>query len=80
MLLSMDEEENILRCAASLVNTKGKNVFLIDEVLHTSASPKENQNNRIRSFDSLKKILCSLSNIGSSERGFYVPYNWEQFG
>ena len=66
-----------------LLKNKADTFFLFDEVFQTSASPSSNsveQNNKIRSFGSIRKLLCSLSELSTTERGFFVPHRWEKFG
>ena len=80
-ILSEEEENRILKNSMDLLNTKSKKFLLFDEVFHTSASPAfTGENNKIRSFGSLRKLLCSLSEFSTSDKNFFVPYNWEKFG
>ena len=81
-ILSKDEEKSILENSMELLTNKEKSFLLFDEIFHTSASPSSHtsENNKIRSFGSIRKLLCSLSELSTSAKGFFVPHNWEIFG
>ena len=61
---------------------KEKHFLFLNEVLHTSAKPSSTteKNKKIMTFGNIRKLLCSLTELSSSNKGFFVPYNWEKFG
>ena len=81
-ILSKDEEKIILKNSMDLLTNKNRSFLLFDEIFQTSASPSAHtgENNKIRSFGSIRKLLCRLSELSTSHNGFFVPHTWEKFG
>ena len=80
-ILSSEEEKSILKNSMDFLNSKAKDFLLFNEVIQTSSSPSSHTlKNKTRSFGSIRKLLCSLSELSTSHKSFFVPHNWELLG
>ena len=55
-----------------------QHVFLLDEILQTSASNYDGDEQNCN-LGRLRDILCNVSAFMIDQKAFFIPHNWEKF-